>query len=177
MPAVDLVIVGRLRKAHGVRGDLIVEPITDAPAEVFAAGRRLFAGTAAGDPFPDGRELVVATSEPMHGGGWRLHFVGIDDRTQAELWRDRHLLAPRAELTPPAPHEVYYHELVGMRVVLASGEEVGQVTDFYELPQGLALDVSWKGGTVVLPFQPEFVIAVEAAARRIVMTLPDGLLE
>jgi ribosomal 30S subunit maturation factor RimM len=51
------------------------------------------------------------------------------------------------------------------------------VTDFYELPQGLALDVSWKGGTVVLPFQPEFVNDVDAAARRIVMTLPDGLLE
>ncbi|MDQ6830090.1 MAG: ribosome maturation factor RimM [Gemmatimonadota bacterium] len=177
MSTPEMVIVGRLRKAHGIKGDLVVEPITDAPAEVFAAGRRLFAGTATGEPSANGATLVVESSRPLHGGGIIVHFAEIPDRTEAELWRNRYLLAPVAELPPPAGDEVYYHELIGMRVVLSSGEEVGEVREFYELPQGLALEVGWKGGTVVLPFREEFVNEVDRDGRRIVMTLPEGLLE
>ena len=58
MHSPEWVIVGRLRKSHGLRGEIIVEPITDAPAEVFSTGRVLFAGDAAGDPLPDPPELT-----------------------------------------------------------------------------------------------------------------------
>ena len=68
MHAPELIIVGRLRRAHGIRGELVVEPITDAPAEVYTAGRRLFAGTVAGDPAPDGAALTMSQVRPMGDG-------------------------------------------------------------------------------------------------------------
>ncbi|MGH7671150.1 MAG: hypothetical protein ACRENQ_16830, partial [Gemmatimonadaceae bacterium] len=49
MAAPEFLIVGRVRKAHGIRGELVVEPITDAPDAIFAPGRRVFAGTPSGD--------------------------------------------------------------------------------------------------------------------------------
>jgi 16S rRNA processing protein RimM len=176
--APELVIVGRLRKAHGVKGELVVEPLTDNPDRVYAAGRRLVAGTVDGEPDPRAGELVVAAARPApHGDGLLVAFASITDRTSAELWRDRYLLAPRAELEPPGEHEVYVHELVGMRVSLRSGEQLGKVLEVYELPQGLVLDISRPGGSVVLPFRAPFVVAVDRAERAIVIDPPDGLLD
>src|SRR5215213_5144158 len=143
----ELIIVGRVRKAHGIRGELVVEPITDEPDAVFASGRRVIAGTASGDPAKDRRELHILSSKPFKGG-LIVHFEGIVDRTGAELWRDRFLLVPADELEPLGEDQVYVHELRGMRVELESGEHVGTVRDTYELPQGLTLDVQRDNGTV-----------------------------
>ena len=60
------IIVGRVRKAHGIRGEVVVEPITDAPDAVFASGRRVFAGTAGGDLAPNRAELHIASSRPFN---------------------------------------------------------------------------------------------------------------
>ena len=150
----ELIIVGRVRKAHGIRGDLVVEPITDEPDAVFAPGRRVIAGTVSGDPSKDRRELHVASSTPFKGG-YIVHFDGIDDRNVADTWRERFLLLPADELTPLGNDEVYIHELIGMRVELESGELVGTVVETYELPAGLTLDVAraaTPGRTVLIPY-------------------------
>ena len=55
----EFIIVGRVRKAHGIRGELVVEPITDAPEMIFAPGRRVLAGTARGDLAPGNKELHI----------------------------------------------------------------------------------------------------------------------
>lgn len=178
MPAPDLTIVGRVRRAHGILGELVIEPLTDAPDAVFAPGRRVFAGTVAGDPASDGRELVVEESRPFKGGGWIVAFHGIADRNEAERWRQRYLLAPVGELEPIAEDEVYLHDLLGLSVVLdASREVIGEVTDVYELPQGVMLDVRRPNGSVLIPFRPEIVANVDLADRRIAITPPEGLLE
>lgn len=170
-------IVGRIRKAHGIRGEVVVEPLTDAPDAVFAAGRRVFAGTADGDRARDGAELIVDTVRPFREG-LLVRFDRIPDRTAAELWRDRYLLLPLAELTPPSDNEVYIHELVGMTIVLRSGETLGEVLEVYELPQGLALDVKrTSGGTVMLPFSADVVKRVDAAARLVEVDPPEGMLD
>jgi 16S rRNA processing protein RimM len=64
-----------------------------------------------------------------------------------------------------------------MRVELGSGEPVGEVLAVFELPQGLVVDVSWRGRRVLLPLGREFVRGVDRAGRRLVMDLPDGMLE
>ena len=171
----DLVIVGRLRRAHGVKGDLIAEAITDAPAEIFSAGRVLFAGTPTGDPDPKGRTLTIARSAERFDGTWLLTFAEVADRDGADRWRARYLLAPRGELAPLAEGDVYIHELHGMRVALEDGAELGEVRDVFELPAGLALEVSFKTGTVLLPYS--FVRAVDRASRRITAAPPEGLFE
>ena len=171
----ELIIVARVRKAHGVGGDLVVEAMTDAPDVVLAPGRRVIAGTAAGDPAKDRRELHVTQVTPFKGG-YIVHFEEITDRDVADTWRDRFLLVPAAELEPLAEDEVYVHELLGMRVVLESGDPVGSVADVYDLPQGLALDVRREKDSVMIPYD-RVVIGVDRHARVIRIDPPAGLLD
>ena len=176
MTAPELLIVGRVRKAHGIHGELGVEPITDGPDAIFAPGRRVFAGTAKGDVSPGRPELHVTTVRPM-GDGLLVKFDEVPDRTVAELWRGRYFLVPAEEVPPPDEREVYLHELPGMQVVLVSGEPVGRVADFYELPQGIAIDVAREHGTVMVPFDERVVTAVDREARVITIDPPAGLLD
>lgn len=178
MAAPELIIVGRVRRAHGIHGELVIEPLTDVPDAVFAPGRRVFAGTVDGDPSPDGRTLVVEESRPFKGGGWIVAFNGIADRNEAERWRERYVLAPKNELTPAAEHEVYLHDLFGLSVVrVGSLEPLGDVTDVYQLPQGVMLDVRRPTGSVLIPFRPEVVTKVDLAGRRLIVDPPEGLIE
>jgi 16S rRNA processing protein RimM len=147
-------IVGRIRKAHGIRGEVVVEPITDAPDAIFASGHRVFAGTATGDislsspaegapPVPRALDVIGARA---HQGGLLVQFDAIHDRTEAELWRGRYLLVPADELEAPAEGEVFLHELPGMTAVLEAGNTLGEVTAWYELPQGILLAVQGVNG-------------------------------
>ena len=172
-----LMIVGRVRKAHGIRGELLVEPITDAPDTVFVSGRRLFAGTATGAPSPDGQELHI-TAVRQHMDSVRLTIAEVPDRTAAELWRGRFLLVPQDELPPPDDDEVYIHDLLGMSVVHVDGRALGTVADTYELPQGLMLDVRPVNGgpTYFIPWRDEVLVNVDETARMITVDPPEGLL-
>jgi 16S rRNA processing protein RimM len=175
-PAGDFLIVGRVRRAHGIRGELAVEVITDAPDDVFAPGARVFAGTVAGDLAPDRRELHVVRATPFKGG-MIVSFREITDRTEAEQWRDRYFLVPASELAAPEGDEIYVHELIDMRVILASGDELGTVLDVYDLPQGLTLDVKRANGTVMLPFNESVVTDVDREGRVITVDPPEGMLD
>jgi 16S rRNA processing protein RimM len=174
----ELVIVGRVRKAHGICGDLVVEPITDEPDAVFAPGRRVIAGTASGDPSKDRRELHIEVSTPFKGG-FIIHFTELDDRDVAETWRERFLLLPADELQPLGDDQVYVHDLPGMRVELETGETIGTVIGTYDLPQGLTLDVS-RGAdekkSVLIPYD-RIVTDVDRTLRVIRIDPPLGLLE
>lgn len=183
-PPPAFIIVGRVRKAHGIRGEVVVELITDAPDAIFASGRRVFAGTATGEIAPNRLELHIRTARPFNEG-LLVRFDEIPDRNAAETWRGRYLLLPERELPAPDEAEVYVHDLIGMKVVLAGGESVGTVEEIYELPQGLAIDVRRaepreKGGgsdTVMIPYDDRTIASVDKEARVIVVTPPEGLLE
>ena len=87
------------------------------------------------------------------------------------------MLAPFDELEPLQEDEVYLHDLIGMKVELDSGEKVGEVTSYYELPQGLTLDVAAARGSVLVPYRPEVVERIDSAARVIVVKSEVGLFE
>jgi 16S rRNA processing protein RimM len=167
-PQPEQVIVGRVRKAHGIRGEVVVEVLTGDPASVFATGRRLLS--------EDAGELHIRRATPFKGG-WILRLTEITTRNEAELWRGRYLLMPTAELKPLAEDEIYYHDLVGMRVELAGGEPIGHVEALFEVPQGLMLDVRTERGTVMVPYRPEVVTSVDVAQGTIVIDPPVGLLD
>ena len=173
----EFVIVGRVRKAHGIRGELVVEPITDTPERIFAPGQRVFAGTVRGDLAPDRRELHVDRATPFKEG-LIVTFREITDRTAAELWRNRFFLVPAGEVPALDEGEVYVHELVGMRALLESGDALGEVAEVYELPQGLAIDVRRDDGkgTVLLLYE-QSVLSVDRDARTLTVTVPEGLLD
>jgi len=180
----EYAIVGLIRKAQGIRGEVVVEPLTNKPDVVFASGSRVFAGTATGDlaVIRDVRgeeerlTLTVAGSKPFKKG-LIVQFEELRDRDSADLWRGRYLLAPFSELPPLEEDEVYLHDLVGMKVVSAQGEQIGAVTTFYELPQGIMLDIETSRGSVVIPYRPEIIVRTDIGARTIVIDDKLGFLD
>ncbi len=167
-------VVGRIRKPHGIRGDLVVEALCDEPDAIFAAGRRVFLSPLGGAITP--AETTINSARPFKAG-WIVAFHGIGDRNDVEAWRGRELLVPDDELAPPADDELWRHEIVGLRVVDTSGAEVGEVTDLFELPQGLLLDVRTARGVVSVPFVDAIVVGVDRSSRTLTIDPPDGLLE
>lgn len=178
----DCASVARIKRPHGVRGELAVEALTDEPDAILAPGRRVFQGTKDGELFVDPRtkaprELHVTGLRPVKDG-WLLTLEEIADRTEAEKWNGRTLLAPLEELSEPDEGEVFAHELVGMTLIDAESDEVlGEVIEFYDLPQGLLIEFRGPKGVHSLPFVEEFVDEVDREARRIVVRPPDGLIE
>lgn len=169
-------IVGRVRRAHGVRGELYLEVMTDAPDAIFAPGARLFAGTTAGDLARDGATLTVSSVRPFKDG-LLVTFEEIRDRNAADLWRERYLLLPLDELPPPGEDEVFLHDLVGLRVQRADGTPVGTVVAYYELPHDILLEIQRDGATVLVPYRDEFVTEVDVDGGVLVVAPPEGLLE
>ena len=120
--------------------------------------------------------LTVSESKPFKKG-LIVQFEELKDRDSAELWRGRYLLAPFSELPPLKEDEVYLHDLIGMTVVRTTGERIGQVTTFYELPQGIMLDVKTARESVIIPYRPEMVVKTDVEARTIVIDDTLGFLD
>jgi 16S rRNA processing protein RimM len=171
-----LAIVGLIRNAQGIRGEVVVEPLTDAPDAVFASGRRVFVGDANGNVKNRDETLTVEGVRPFKGG-FMIKFGSVADRNEAELLRGRYLLAPFEELDVLGEDEVYLHDLIGMKVELTSGQSVGEVTAYYELPQGLTLDVKTSKGSVLVPYRPEVVDRTDTEARTVVVKAEVGMFD
>lgn len=172
----ELITVGRIRRPHGIRGEVVVDLLTDAPEVLFASGRRVLVGTVGGKPDPKGTSLHIESSRPFKQS-WLIKAREITDRTAADLWRDRYLLLPQDELPPPAEDELYIHDLIGMRVEDVSGMAVGTVAEIYELPQGLMLEIAGERKGALIPFNDDIVASVDTEQRLITIDPPVGLLE
>ena len=181
-----------MRRAFGLKGELFVAPVTNEPGEVFAPGRVVNAEFAepSAAPAPAGRprgltdergncvsrDCTIERSRPFKDG-WLVKFAGVDDKTEADLWGGVTLSAPFAELKPPEENEIYLHELTGMSVRDEPHGELGVVAGWYQLPQGLVLEVRGTAWRADVPFNEAFVDSVNRETRCIVVRLPEGLLE
>lgn len=173
-----LVIVGKVRKAQGIRGEVLVESLSDSPEQTFAAGRQLVAGNPSGDPLKKQRSdgetahlsLTIEQSRPFKGG-WLLVLEGVSDRTEAEKWRGRYFLAPAEELVPPGENEVYLHDLIGYSVESSTHEKLGLVSAYFELPQGLMLEIKTAQGDSLVPYRPEMVANADPKLRILTLTV------
>ncbi len=170
------IIVGRVRKAHGLRGELAVEVMTESPDVIFASGARVFAGNNQGDLSPGAPTLTVTAARP-HGRTLLVTFQEVADRTVAEQWRDRFLLVDADEIEPPGPDEVFVHDLPGLDVLTVGGERIGSVTETLDSPAGLLLDIATARGSRLFPMRAEFVVEVDMTTRRIVIDPPVGLFD
>ena len=170
-------VVGHINKAHGTKGELFVWPLTDHPESTFAPGVILYLGDEAGSsPDPTCPSLALEAARPFRRG-FLVRFPGVLDRTQAEALCGRYLLRPRSELEDLEEGEVFYHQLVGLRVVTRSGEEVGEVVEVYELRPADLLEVRGPGGTHHIPFLRSIVREIDVEGGRLVIDPPEGLLE
>src|ERR1700734_3743155 len=124
-------VVGRVTRPHGVRGEVSVEVRTDDPDLRFAVGRVM-----ATDPAAAGPLTVEAVRWPS--GRLLIRFAGVADRNQAEELRGTWLTLDSAEVGPTGdPDEFHDHELIGLAVVTTSGQPVGRVTDVRHFGQDL----------------------------------------
>lgn len=167
-------VVGRLRKPHGLKGDCAVFPLTDEPDAVFAPGRAVWVKSVAGELV--GGPLVIERSRPYHRQ-WLVAFSGHLHIDAVKPWGGHFLVADAAELTPPGPGEVYLHELLGFAVSGRDGVALGLVTAVVELPAGLAIEVQGPKREFLLPFRKEFVLELDRSGRRLVVAPPEGLVE
>jgi 16S rRNA processing protein RimM len=180
----EYAIVGLIRKAQGIRGEVVVEPLTDKPDVIFASGSRVFAGDANGDLIKaqdlrgeeSPRILTIVAAKPFKKG-LIVQFEELADRNSAELWRGRYLLAPFSELPPLGEDQVYLHDLVGLKVESSTGEPLGSVSNYYELPQGVMLDVATSRGSVLVPYRPELVVRTDLETRTVVINDHIGLFD
>ncbi len=171
----EFLAVGTIQKPHGIRGELSVRVETDRPDAVFTAGRVLLLGDDEGNP--SGGSITVERARPFKGG-FLLKVAEIGSRTpEVEALRGRSLLIPAADAAPLDEGEVFFHQLVGMRVV-AGGEEVGRVRDVYEAPSGHLLAVERRGKReLMLPFVREMIRRVDVDGRELEIDPPAGLLD
>jgi 16S rRNA processing protein RimM len=166
----ETVSVGRVLRPHGVRGEVVVEALSDVPGR-FEKGSRLMASREGGAPFP----LVVATGR-VHKSGAVVRFEGYEDRDRAEELRGLDLEVPRSEVPPAPPGTYYQYELLGC-LCRNDGEDLGRVIEVLEDGGGLMLIVEGEGRRVPVPFVNEFLREVDVARGRIDLSLPPGLLE
>jgi len=163
-------IVGRIVRPHGIRGEVIVEVRTDDPRDRFVAGRTL--ATDSGD---------ALTIEELreHQGRLIVAFAGVADRDGAEALRGVLLCVDSAELSPPAdPDEFHDHQLVGLAVVSPAGETLGEVVRIDHAPASDLLVLRRPdGGAALVPFVRAIVPEVDLAGGRVVVDPPEGLFD
>ena len=171
-------VVGHLNKAHGTKGELVVWPLTDHPESTFAPGVVLRLGhTSGGQPDPFLPAVEIESVRPFRQG-FLVRLVGTTDRKAAERLRGRYLLRPFEEAEGADAGEVFYHQLLGMRVETRDGHEVGRVSEVFELDPADLLEVEGAGGrTVLVPFSKQVVVEVDAEGGRIVIDPPEGMLD
>ena len=169
----DLLVVGRIGKPQGIKGEVTVEVRTDDPEQRFAEGTHLLT-----DPLERG-PLLVETARSQNGR-LMIGFAGVTDRNGAELLRDTLLQVDARTLAPPEDADEFHdHVLRGMAAVLVGGAALGEVVDVLHLPHGDVLVVRRhdNAAEVLVPFVKAMVPEVDVAARTLVVDPPDGLLD
>ena len=179
----ETIAVGRILRPHGLRGEVAVEVLTDAPRRldpgsslllvregeppvpVLVAARRTPGGPEKAPPAHRARRAVEL-----------LRLAGIDDREGADRLRGGWLEIERSRVPPAPPGTYYRYELVGCRCV-SGGEDLGEVVEVVEDGGGLLLLVSDGRREVPVPFVARFLRTVDVEHARIELELPPGLIE
>lgn len=174
------VVVGRIVKPHGLRGEVVVEVLSDVPERLTRGSELLVAweppaAAAPGAP----RRLTVEASRPgrSQGGAVLVRFAGLADRDAAEGLRGAWLEVERASVPAAEPGTYYHWELLGCRCRDVTAGDLGEVVEVVEDGGGLLLVVSDGTRQVPVPFVESFLRSIDVAAGVIEVDLPPGLLE
>ncbi len=166
-----MAVVGQIARAHGLRGQVIVNPETDFPRERFRAGGLLFVNRLGAV------RAMTLTTVRFHRDRPVIGFEGIDDVDAAATLVGAELRVPVEEL-PRLPDGAFYrHHLVGCQVVTESGTTVGLVRAVEGGAGGHRLVVAGDGGEVLVPLAAAICTAIDICAGRIVIAPPEGLLD
>ncbi|MEU6784276.1 ribosome maturation factor RimM [Nonomuraea angiospora] len=163
-------VVGRIGRPHGVRGEVSVEVRTDDPELRFAVGTSLATD-------PAGKGPLVVAGRRWHKGFLLLTLEGVTDRDVAEELRGTMLVIDSAEVAPlDDPDEFHDHQLIGLTVETAAGEPVGEITDVLHHGQDLLVVRRVGADEVLIPFVKALVPEIDLEGGRLVVDPPEGLL-
>jgi 16S rRNA processing protein RimM len=169
MSAEDLVLVGRIARPHGIRGQVIVNPDTDFLEQRFQIGATLLVGPAA---VP--RTIVAAR---IQQGRPIIGFEGVESMSEAELLAGQELRLPADALGELPERTFYHHDLVGCEVSDPTGAVLGQVASVEGPMERSRLVIAGPRGEIQIPLNDAFCPSIDTAGRRIVVDPPPGLLE
>ncbi|MFI8567274.1 ribosome maturation factor RimM [Rhodococcus sp. NPDC078407] len=171
-------VIGRVAKSHGIKGEVVVEVRTDDPDDRFAAGTVLRGRRPRSTALPDSY-IVDAVRE--HSGRLLLRLNGIDDKTAADQLRGILFVVESTDLPPSDdPDEFYDHELEGLTVKLTDGSTVGTVREVLHSAAGELLSITPDGATraeILVPFVAAIVTSVSLSDKTIEIDPPEGLLD
>jgi 16S rRNA processing protein RimM len=172
------VIVGRIGRPHGIRGEVVIGVRTDEPDLRFAVGATLDAAERADEP-AGGAQLTVAAAR-WHSGQLLVAFAGVTDRTAAAELTGRWLTMDASQLPEIGdPDEFRDHELIGLSVRTCAGDPVGVVADVLHYGQDLLVVRRTDGqeGESLVPFVKAIVPEVDVPGGVVVIDPPPGLLD
>ena len=166
-----MAVVGRIARAHGIRGQVIVNLETDFPQERFRPGAELFVNRS-------GRiEALTITTVRFQHERPVIGIQGIDDMDAAIELAGIELRVPVDRLAALPEGMFYRHDLIGCTVETNTAERVGTITDVEGTLGGSRLVIETPRGELLIPLAAEICTTIDPAARRIVITPPAGLLE
>ncbi|GAA3196883.1 ribosome maturation factor RimM [Actinocorallia longicatena] len=163
-------VVGRIGKPHGIRGDVTIDVRTDDADARFHPGAALVTDPADAGP-------LTVKSAKWHSGRMVVRFAGVDDRNRAEELRGIWLVIDSAEILPSSdPDEFHDQQLIGLAVVTTDGREIGTVKEILHHAQDLIV-VDSPAGDQLVPFVAALVPEVDLEGGRLVVDAPEGLFE
>jgi 16S rRNA processing protein RimM len=165
----ELIVIGRIVKAHGLRGEVVVRPSSPGSDVLFHVSPVILETGGRNES----REILRGREQ---GQAVVLALEGVTDRNAAEALVGSQLLLKKRDLPPPSDDEVYIDSLMGLIVVSPTGELLGKVVGFEDGGMQSWLVVERKGREVLVPFT-EPLIKIELEAARIILDAPDGLLD
>lgn len=164
------VVVGRIRRPHGVGGEILVEVLSEIEGRMHPGSRlSLLSGE---------RSIAVQVlSAKQHRLGMILQLDAFSSRDEVEVLRGAELTVDRSEV-PPAPAGAYYHfDLIDCDVYDQAAGRLGKVVDVVEDGGGELLRIQDRQREVLVPFVAEFVVRVDQTDKRIDLALPPGLMD
>lgn len=178
-------VVGRIVKSHGIRGEVVVDIRTDSPEERFAKGSALSTRSrkSKGVGVPETLNVEAARN---HSGRLLVRFAGVGSRDAADALRGVELLVDSESFEPLSDDDEFYdHELEGLdvRIDNAAAAPIGRVSEVLHTPAGEVLSITTladgphAGREVLVPFIEQFVPTVDLTAGTAVITPPEGLLD
>lgn len=171
-----LIAIGRIVKAFGVRGDVIVKPMTDDP-DRFADLHRVFLGRTTEVRAGTGAVADETTIESVQvdGRGIRLHLASVPDRTAAEKCVGLLVMIPNEERLPLEDGRFYVDDLIGLSVVSPTGERLGTLAEVMRMPAHDVYVVRDNGTEFMVPAVKEFIKTIDLAARTVTVELIEGM--
>jgi 16S rRNA processing protein RimM len=160
-------VVGKIRRPHGVHGDVVMEIYTDSPGRLIPE-KTVFLGQQ--------HEKLIITRRRSHNEGLLLGFEGVSSPEQAGRFRNQNVSIASSETPELAEGQYYFHQLIDLQVVDEFGNYLGKLTEILETGANNVYVINNSNGhELLLPAIPDVLLNIDLVSKTIKVHLPPGL--